>query len=91
MNDRHSIESELLAQGSRLWSAVQCDVKGDRFVVYAELSCAAPVPSLPTALRESKRIVNHVLQRRLGGIDWLATVHWSGRVSYTFAPDRPDE
>jgi hypothetical protein len=88
MNDRQSIASELLADGARLWSAVHCDVRGDRFLIYAELACADPLPSLPKALTESKQIVTRVLNRRLQDVDWLATVHWSGRMSFTFAPER---
>jgi hypothetical protein len=86
-NEQASIVAELLRRGNQLWSTVRCDVTGDRYVIYAELSCVTAPPTIGGALTESKRVVTDVLQRRLGGRNWLATVHWSGRVSYTFAPD----
>ena len=89
MNDKLNIASELLQSGAELWSAVQCDVKGDCLVIYAELT-TDPKPEVSDVLMESKRLVREVLQRRLGGREWLATVHWNGRISYTFAPERSD-
>lgn len=81
-----SIVTELAESGKTLWSSVHCGVQHSRYVIYAELLCANGAETLTDALRESKRIVSSVLERRIGR-NWLATVHWSGRVSYTFAPD----
>jgi len=89
MNDKLSIASELLRSGADLWSAVQCDVRGDCVLIYAELT-TDPKPAVCDVLLESKRLVREVLQRRLGRGDRLARVHWNGRISYTFAPDSKD-
>jgi len=87
MNDRLSIASELLKSGTELWSAVECDVRGECLVIYAQLT-TDPQPKGYDLLAESKRVIGDVLQRRLGCGQWLATVHWNGRVSYTFALER---
>jgi hypothetical protein len=79
----HSIAAQLLQSGDSLWSSVECDVKCDRVIVYARLR-ANPPQGVEGALSESERVFNSVLAG-----DWLATVHWSGRLCRTFtAPSR---
>ena len=89
MANEHSLASELLATGGRLWSAVECDVKRDRVVVYARLCSHAPT-DIQGALAESERVFKTVLGRRVGAGNWLAAVQWSDRLCRTFTPRRDD-
>jgi len=83
--NENPIASELLQRGDSLWSSVECDVKRDRVVIYARLR-AHPSLGVEHALAESERVFKSVLERRLEGHNWLATVQWSERLCKTFTP-----
>jgi len=83
MHETHPIVAELLAMGRELWSEVECDIRQDCVVVYARL-CATR--NLEGALQDSERLLTHVLDRRLGDLNWVAAVQWSERMCRTIAP-----
>lgn len=86
MHDEREIVAELRSSGGLLWSSVECDVKGGHIVVYARLS-VHPQTDLQSALAESERVLNAVMERRLDGArSWLAAVQWSERSCKTFSP-----
>jgi hypothetical protein len=78
-----NIASELLLRGYSLWSSVECDVKGDRVVIYARLR-ANPSLGVERALAESERVFKSVLEHRVEGHNWVAAVQWSERLCKTF-------
>jgi hypothetical protein len=84
--NENSIATELLQRGDSLWSSVECDVKRDCVVIYARLR-AHPSLRVEKALAESERVFTSVLERRLEGHQWLATVQWSERLCKTFTPN----
>ena len=77
------IAADLIRRGDSLWSSVQCEVRGDRVVVYARLS-ARRTHGVHGALVESESVFNSVL----AGCDWVAAVHWSDRLCRTFKSPR---
>lgn len=90
MYDERDIVAELQNSGGRLWSSVECDVKRDCIVVYARLT-VHPQTDLQTALAESERVLNAVMERSLDGSrNWLAAVQWSERLCKTFSPVASD-
>jgi len=78
------VTSRLLDAGGALWSSVACDQNQERWIVYADLRPCADEAAY-AALQESERIFKSVLPQCLGDTDWMATVLWSDRVSYTIA------
>ncbi len=90
MYDERDIVAELQNSGGRLWSSVECDVKRNHIVVYARLS-VHPQTDLQSALAESERVLNAVMERRSDGSrSWLAAVQWSERLCKTFSPASSD-
>lgn len=84
MPENRDLAAELRDSGNGLWSAVECDVRRDRIVVYARLVTHART-DLAGALAESERLLKNVLgQRARGSSGWLAAVHWSERLCKTF-------
>ena len=85
--NRATVTSILLDAGGPLWSSVECDRKQERWIIRARLNPRVE-RSACDALRESERVLNDVLPSYLGDSDWIATVYWANRVSYTIARNR---